>query len=136
VKFCRDAAMCGPGYRHYHPDIQRKFSEFAPVRPIPGSVCALVVSEETRKGPTPRHCVERLSTERTMGGWLAERSGFELLVVGTMLGTATDTTIRTPRENSAKWLIEANFQPGLRACSVAYDRNGGGRSRHLRDVSK
>jgi hypothetical protein len=34
------------GYRHYHPDTQRKFSEFAPSRPIHGSVCALVLSVE------------------------------------------------------------------------------------------
>jgi hypothetical protein len=43
--------MLGAGYRHYHPDTQRKFSEFAPSRLIPGSVCALVVSVATRKGP-------------------------------------------------------------------------------------
>jgi hypothetical protein len=29
VKFCRDAAMLGLGYRHYHPDTQRKFSKLA-----------------------------------------------------------------------------------------------------------
>jgi hypothetical protein len=63
--------MHGLGYRHYHPDTQRKFSEFAPGGPTPGSVCALVVSVETAKGPTPRHFAERLSTERTRGGWLA-----------------------------------------------------------------
>ena len=49
-----------------------------------------------------------------MRGWLAEGSGFELLVVGLMLGTATDTTIRTPRENSPNDLLEANIQAGLR----------------------
>jgi hypothetical protein len=63
--------MHGLGYRHYHPDTQRKFSEFAPGGPIPGLVCALVVSVETAKGPPPRHFAERLSTESTRGGWLA-----------------------------------------------------------------
>jgi hypothetical protein len=62
--------------------------------------CALVVSVESGKGPMSRHYAQHLTTERSKAGWLAEGSGFELLVVGLMLGTATDTTIRTPRENS------------------------------------
>src|SRR5262245_24063055 len=74
--------MRGSGYRHYHPDVRSKFSESAPRWPIRNSVCALVVSVETRKGPTPCHFAECLSTERTMGGWLAGGPGFEPRLTG------------------------------------------------------
>jgi hypothetical protein len=41
--------MLGSGYRHYHPDAQRKFRKLPPQRPIFGPNCALVVSVATAK---------------------------------------------------------------------------------------
>ena len=57
---------CAVGYRHYHPDTQKALRK---VVVDPGRF-ALVLSAETERADASPFA-ERLSTERTMGGWLA-----------------------------------------------------------------